>query len=71
MAVAVSIGEARNKRAPARAGGRLYGCDLPILVDGVERGLVSLNIFIPDSTSPAEARALIESGLSVTFNAGA
>lgn len=67
MAAAVTLGDARAKSKTAidyhGRTGQLYRCELPILVNGVERGFLDLEIAVADDVSNQEAIERLQAGL--------
>lgn len=64
----VTLGDARNKTKVVENGIERYHCDVPIIVNGTERGVLNLNIAIPEAKTNAEVAAWLASGLRVEWN---
>lgn len=53
---------------PVQGPGRVYTSEVPILVNGVDRGHYKVELFVPDSMSNAEAIAMLAEGFSVRWS---
>jgi hypothetical protein len=71
MAANVSVGDARAKsKAAATEQGRsgdLYSCEIPILVNGVERGVMKLEYFVPEELTNNQVAQHLAAGLYVRW----
>lgn len=52
---------------PQEGSGKMYTSEVPILVNGVDRGHYFVRFFFPDSMSNAEAIAILANGMTVRW----
>jgi hypothetical protein len=68
MAVAVTVGDLRGKSKTTIPDSQRYGGDIPLIVGGVERGVIRVEFDVPDERTNAEVLAALASGMFVRFN---
>lgn len=52
---------------PSQGVGRMYTSEVPILVNGVDRGHYIVKLFFPDSMTNAECAAILAEGMFVRW----
>lgn len=52
---------------PQEGPGKMYQSEVPILVNGIDRGHYIVQFFMPDSMTNAEAAAILANGMSVRW----
>lgn len=53
---------------PTFGPGRMYTTEVPILVNGVDRGHYIVQFFFPDSMTNAQAAAILAEGMTVRWS---
>jgi hypothetical protein len=70
MAVAITVGDLRNKSKTRTADdlSDRYTGDIPIVVGGIERGVMTVSIVVQDAMTNTQVLGMLDAGFSVTFN---